>query len=620
MLILKGKRGQLAIFVIIAILLVSSIAIYFLVRESIDISGIPEELQPVFSYYLTCVEDETRAALDIAGTQGGRIDVGDYVPGSDYAPFSNQLNFLGFPVPYWYYASGNGVIKEQIPTKSEIEREIGDFVESNLEDCDFSRFREQGFEIESENAQVNVRIEDERVVINTDGALIVRRGEQSARKSEHNTAVESKFGKYYDLARNIYTKEKGEAFLENYSLDVLRLYAPVDGVEIECSPKIWRTNEVVDELKSGLEANIISLKLNGDYYSLSDKNDKYFVVDLESDEAVRFLYSKDWPTKIEIYGDNVDDALMIAEPVGNEEGLGILGFCYAPYHFVYDASFPVMIQIGEEEIFQFPVAVIIDKNLPRNRIEDLEIDYLEESFDLCDFKNQDIKVNIVDSNLNNIDANITYQCFTQRCRLGESKEGIFEGRAPICGNGYLDVRKDGYEGKKVLFSTNKEREIDVILDKEYEVEIELLVDGKALNGNALVSFAKDNETKSTFLPENKKIKLTEGLYNVKVNVYGNTSIVIPESNRRECRNIPREGILGFLGSTKEECFDITLPETKIDYALTGGGNSQVYIFEDDIKNGKMTIKVGSFPTPKSLNDFENNFALYETQGVDIEFI
>ena len=107
---LVGKKGQMAIFVIVAILVVTGIVAYFAFRGGFEIGGIPEELQPVYSYYLECIEDETESALNLAGNQGGRIDTGEYIPGSEYAPFSNQLNFLGFPVPYWYYISGNGLI------------------------------------------------------------------------------------------------------------------------------------------------------------------------------------------------------------------------------------------------------------------------------------------------------------------------------------------------------------------------------------------------------------------------------------------------------------------------------------------------------------------------------
>ena len=101
----KNKKGQVAIFVIIALVIVGGIITFYAFREQIFAKQIPAELRPVFDYYKSCVEDESKTALDLAGSQGGFVSPGEYIPGSEYAPFSSQLNFLGFPVPYWFYLS-----------------------------------------------------------------------------------------------------------------------------------------------------------------------------------------------------------------------------------------------------------------------------------------------------------------------------------------------------------------------------------------------------------------------------------------------------------------------------------------------------------------------------------
>jgi len=61
-------------------------------------------------------------------------------------PFSSQLNFLGNPVPYWYYVSGNNVQKEQVPSKNEMENQLEDFIEEKINKCVFDEYYEQGFE------------------------------------------------------------------------------------------------------------------------------------------------------------------------------------------------------------------------------------------------------------------------------------------------------------------------------------------------------------------------------------------------------------------------------------------------------------------------------------------
>ena len=359
------KRGQLALFVILGIIIIG-LALFFVFKPKISLNSQISEFDSVFNQYKSCIEETARVGLDLAGTQGGRIEIGEFIPGSDYAPFSSHLQFLGFEVPYWYYVTANGIIREQVPKKAEIEKELEKFIEKNI-DCNFDKFYAQGYSIDIGMPKADVSILDDRVITTLKGDMVVSKNGSTAEKKEQKAEIASEFGKFYNDAIRIYNKEKNDSFLEKYAEDVLRLYAPVDGVELDCSPRIWKSNEIIGELKTGLEANVDHLKLKSGDYTLQKKENKYFIIDEKSSGAVKFSYSKEWPTKIEIHG--TDGELMIAKPIGNEAGLGMMGFCYSPYHFVYDLSFPVMVQIySDREIFQFPVAVVIDKNVPRKSI------------------------------------------------------------------------------------------------------------------------------------------------------------------------------------------------------------------------------------------------------------
>ena len=617
----RSRKGQVAVFVIVALLVVAGIVVYFVVRGEVSLGDIPANLVPVFDYYQSCVESEAKVAIQLAGAQGGRVDAGIYIPGSEYAPFSSQLNFLGSPVPYWYYIAGNGLIKENKPSKSEMEQEIAEYIQEGLEFCRFGSFLEQGYDVKIGSPLVNVVVEDGLVKVDVAAEVSVVRGEESARKTEHKIEIDSKLGKFYDLASEIYDKQKEEAFLENYAVDTLYLYAPVEGVEIQCGPKIWSTQKVMQDLKEALAENFARIKFKGNYYELQDEDNEYFVLDKNVDEVINVMYSTDWPTKIEISGEGVDDEVLMAEAVGTQAGLGAMGFCYVPYHFVYDVSFPTMIQIYDNEnLFQFPVAVIIDNNVQRKANLGEGIDE-EEEFDLCQFKEQEIEVNIFDINLNRVDANLSFECFDKRCRLGESADGNFRGFAPQCVNGFLQLRAEGFADKSQLMSTNRESFADVILEREYELDVELEIGGGELEGSAVASFTRDDgRTTSVALPEFNKAKLIEGNYDILVYVYGNSSLTLPATTEYKCVEVPKQGLLSaFFGATEENCFEITLPATKVDFALVGGGKTSTYILEDELKKGKMKISVSELPRPNSLDQLQQNFELFETRRVDLSF-
>jgi hypothetical protein len=616
------RRGQVAVFVIIALVIFVGLVGYFIFRGSLGDSEVPQEFQGVYQNYLSCIEEQAKSGLDIAGTQGGRIQNLGYESGSEFAPTGNQLNFLGWGVGYWYYITGNGLVKEQVPSRNEIEQELENYIELNIQNCGFDEFYSRGFNLDFGEADVDVNILEEEVNLVVNQDLVIENDDSgnSARKSSHEVSFGSEFGRFYDTALGIYEKQKEEGFLEDYGIDVLRLYAPVDGVEIQCNPKIWSTNEVFEDIRSGLEANVQKLKFEGGDYELQDEKKEYYVIDSEVGENVNVLYNKNWPTKIEIEGEGVGNDLIIAEGIGNQEGLGVMGFCYVPYHYVYDLSFPVLIQVyNQEEVFQFPVVVVVDNNqkgvLEFNQ-ETLENFNQEEEFDLCEYNNQEVEVRLYDTGLNEVDGLVSYECFDQRCRIGETENGVLEGNFPGCVNGYVHVRSDGFEDKKVLFSSNEENFVDVVLDRKRDVGITILREGEEVEG--IVSFSEeDGESVTAILPEVDSVELSEGLYDIKAWVYSDTSITIPASTKRECTDVPQGGVFGIFGATEEKCFNIEIPETEIAQALVGGGKLEAYLFDSDLQSGSLEIEVESFAVPRSLEELQYSFASWDEAVLDI---
>jgi len=614
-----NKKGQVTVFVIVAIVIVGLIALFFAFRGNLFRGNIPVALEPVYSRYSECISEEARNGISLMQSQGGRIDIGDLGYASDFNPFSSHLNFLGFKIPYWYGFSGNNLVIENVPTKREMEDELALFVADRINNCDFSDFYARGFLINREDADVSVSIEDNSVSVVVDSVLAVSLGDDSARKVTHNSNIDSKLGVLYNDAISIYDGERKSLFLENYALDVLQSYAPVDGAEIQCSPKIWKTGDVVSEIRNGLAANIGAIGFSG-----SSTKDRYFVQDLGVDEQVNILYLPEaFPSKIEVTP--ASQVVMIAEPVGTQEGLGVMGFCYVPYHFVYDVRFPVLVQIGDGiDNFQFPMVVDIDNNLiPSSSVGSFVSD--EQDIDVCSFSENDITVQTFDSSLNPVSANVSYKCFDSVCDIGETKlassGASLDSKVPACINGELIASASGYADAKVLFSSNSENFAELILEKEYLVDVEIRLGGKAVSSTAIVHFVgEEGYSASVVIPESSSVSLKEGLYNIEAFVYGDSNVIIPATRKTECFKVSKGGIAGFFGNTKEECVSVEIPSTKIDYALRGGGKLEgYYILSSELSGGKVVIDVSELPTPNSLEQLQYNYGAFSTLGLEVNF-
>jgi len=631
-----NSKAQLTVFVIIALLLVVGVGGYFVVKNYFP-ATIPASIQPLYDYYLSCLEKTTSDGTSIMASQGGYIDLPDFYSGSEYAPFSSQLGFMGLGIPYWYYISANGVAKEQIPTKASMEAQLGKYIKEEANRCDFSDFRNQGYDVTLEvPSAAKAKITADSVQVSLSQRLVVDYGETHFILSSHSFEEDSEIGSLYDTAKQIYSYEKNKMFLENYSLDVLYTYAPVDGVLLQCSPALWNPQDVATKLKDALSVNIGAIKMNGEYYTSKNKYTNYFITGRDSsiklmNQQVSFQYSPAWPSRIEIWP--TENNMMKAEPIGAQQGLGTLGFCYVPYKFVYDVYFPVLVQVfnknNPQEIFQFPFAVVISKNTARAAGT---VEYLEQEETICDKANSDLIVNTYNINLEPVEADIEFKCLNDVCNLGKTELSNSTGIAslntlvPQCINGIVSAKAEGYKEKRYMISTNEQNSAEIVLDKEYTLSLEIYVDNILTNELSVLLVNEKIEDASKYVnsvsyPFSKKITISEGDYRFELKVYKNSQIKIPATTTTQCVTAPREGVLGLLGLKEEKCTDLTVPSQTLTNYVYAGGKQNQYILPDQLANAKVfRVYARSVPTPQNVEQAQGNYDAVEGKNLEIQII
>lgn len=607
------KRGQVTVFIVIALLIVAGVGIYFLVKNNANSSKIPSEFQNVYGSFSSCIEDVVISGAKTLESQGGYIYLTDFESGSEHMPFSSHLNFLGNPVPYWHYVSGNNIAREKVPSLSDMENELQKFVNENAPDC-IPENLEEGYEITSGTPNARISINPKEILLNLEMDISMSKGEQSVSVKNNKIAVDSELGNLHNNAVKVYDSEQNELFLENYSIDVINSYAPVDGVEFLCSPKVWSADEVFDELGIALEENIKTLKTDG-------SSDDYFAIDslngqISNDVYVRFLTSKEWPRTYEV--NPSDGPIMIANPVGMQEGLGILGFCYVSYHFVYDVKYPVMVQVhsrNTDEVFQFPFAVVIENNNARKTLSGTASSY--EGSEICNNKNSELEVRTYDARMNPVDSQIYFECSGESCLISdaENSNGVFS--VPQCVNGFLSARAEGYKDAEVMVSTMNSGSIEIIMDKKYSVGVNLKLDSANYNGDAIIYFTSEDSSEVVSYPADKEVELGSGDYEISVYTYKESSLALGASTQQYCTEVPR-AVTGFLGLTKKECYDIQVPESVVTRALSGGGKGSITVTESQLReSNEILINAESLPEPDSLNQIQENYVLYENKKLEV---
>ncbi|MFH0831901.1 MAG: hypothetical protein V1886_03505 [archaeon] len=625
---LKNKKAQVTIFVIISVLIVGSVGLFYYLRSMP--TAVPAEFQPIENYFTGCIKEKLQEGSAMLGAQAGYIYPPSFEKGSSYMPFSSQLDFFGNAVPYWFYISGNNIARQQVPSIAEMQKQLAQYIQEEIAKCSFSDFELQGYSVARENAKASVSIKDSMISAEVDAGLVVSKGNTKAKLSRHRAEIKSNLGKFYNLAVKIYNQQQDELFLENYTIDVLSLYAPVSDVELNCAPKTWLKSGIMQDLQNAVSANIASLKLKGSYYSLADSRNKYFVVDNAArvSENINFMYSSSFPMRFEVSGDSEESdngEMLIAKPIGMQQGLGILGFCYVQYHFVYDIAFPVLIQIFDEsEFFQFPVLVVISKNMPRNAVLS-EITQQQES-ELCKYKTTPVKVSTFDIGLEPVEADIKLKCFNEECEIGRTKisgaTAELEGKFPQCVNGFIIASAAGYADAKLQFSTNQEGSAEIVMQPLYNLTLDVNAGGVPLSKDeqAFITFDSGDETESIMYPLQKTVQLKEGYYNISVQIFRQGKIEIASYKTQQCVKAPARGIAGFFGFQNEQCYDIELPAQTLSQVISGGGSRAEYLTASILANSrKMSITASYIQTPKSVDELQSAYILAEESGIDISF-
>jgi len=607
-----NKSGQLTIFIIIAILVVAIVLWLFLFRGNFQ-NKIPREFDAIYNNFMNCMEEDLQMGVYALETQGGYINLPEYSAGTLAYPFSSRLDFVGTEIPYWYYISGGGIQKTQVPHAEGMQLELENFVLSRIKACEFDSYYDEGYILFlGEGSDSKVIIKDHEVTLELDMDFVSHYGEDSITVENHEVTIDSDLGSLYKDALKIYGHEQEELFLEKYAIDVLNLYAPVNGVEFTCSPLVWIADNVFFDLEEAIEVNTMALKKGDD--------ENYFSVDIQTDNEIRFINSRNWPRSFEV--NPTDGNVMMANPVGNQPGLGILGFCYVTYHFVYNVNYPVLVQVTSEntgETFQFPLAVVIKGNKER---EALKADALVgPKIELCEDMNSPTRIDVYNNYGHIIDANLSYNCLSQKCNVGKTVGGTFTGNLPQCVNGFVLARSEGYEEGKMMYSSVNPGQISLFLDREYEKTVKLYVDDKLYNGDALINFISEGNSQAVSYPSQKTIKLSEEDYEVHVYVYADSSLILPDFSTEQCVDVPRGILGGTLGLTKEKCYDVEISEQAITNALIAGGRGEAFITDDQLaSSGALEIRVESLPNPDSLAQLQENYVLFEDKDAEVSFI
>ncbi len=146
------KRGQITIFIIIAVIIVAvGVLVYLFYPQISDVfSGGGTEQDPS-SFIQNCIEDDINSNLQIISSQGGSLKPEPFILNED-----EKIQYLCYTGEYY-----NKCVVQKPLLKRQIEREIKNGIESKVKNC-FNElktsFEERGYDVAMKEGSMQVEL------------------------------------------------------------------------------------------------------------------------------------------------------------------------------------------------------------------------------------------------------------------------------------------------------------------------------------------------------------------------------------------------------------------------------------------------------------------------------
>jgi hypothetical protein len=194
---MKGKRGQIVIFIILGIILVAIVALFLIFgKKIIPEIGLVKETSPA-SFLESCIEDEVKEAVEIISIQGGSANPELYktFKFEDETDFTN-IAYLCYTQNY-YLSCINQEPMLITHLKDEIKTDISDEVETCFSDKLTSSLSKQGYTVDAKYKGFDIELTRGKIIIDIDGELVLTKTGETSQREDFRIIVPSRF---YDLA------------------------------------------------------------------------------------------------------------------------------------------------------------------------------------------------------------------------------------------------------------------------------------------------------------------------------------------------------------------------------------------------------------------------------------
>ena len=650
------KKGQITLFIIVGAIMLISIGSFLYFRSSVQeirvtpeiiaAQKVPSTFNPVSVFVGSCIRNVAEEGLRLLGSQGGYTNLERAGIGPGMMPTEGSAVIFSpgseLQIPYWFYLKDDNLCTGTCHFDSEqpeltvgensIKAQLEQYIKNNLIECfdDFKALKSKGYVIQEfgdVKADVTIAEKDINILVNY---LIEAKAIDAVHELEGFTVtIPLELKSMYELATLVTNLEAEHRFIERNTLNLIAGFSgkdknklpPTSAVGLEFGSTLyWLRSDVIENLEGMLMSYTPMLQVEGTRYfrpilapgeplkeSLYNQqmlipNEGYY------DFNVYFDYLG-WDPYIDL---NCKGEICEPESASSTE-LSLFGL--QRYNFVYDLSFPVMVEIYDPDAFGgegYSFRIMLEANVRNNAVMKEDFKPLQaiqpEISMMCDQdkgNSGEITIDIKDAMTTKAvdDVRVSFSCADESCYIGAAENGQLTERFPICAGGIVSFFNEGYLGYSQFLNTELDQEDQLninlmpLIDKQFVIKKKRMVknpEGWVFVDNALglgrherafISLSRktklgdaEHYTATEYSGGTGVLSLAPGEYVINIRLYTNESFVIPEQEK--CEQI----------LIVENCY--TIESVEFNETLPNGGVELNYTFTvDDLKQDPITFYV-----------------------------
>jgi hypothetical protein len=197
--LLKSKKSQVAVFVILAIAIVAIILLIIFLWGLPD-TGDDYPVNPA-TYIDSCIRDSVKEAISNILENGGYIE-----------QRNNSISYKGKKYTYLCYNANyyDSCINQQPMLIEHIEQEITEYIEPEVKDCFSSlqgELEDKGYEVSMGTMELETNLQPRAAVITTNRELTISKGEETQSLDSFKTVLSTPLYKLAGIASEIVNDE-----------------------------------------------------------------------------------------------------------------------------------------------------------------------------------------------------------------------------------------------------------------------------------------------------------------------------------------------------------------------------------------------------------------------------